>query len=132
MPVIDASVMVDALVTSGAPGLAARSEVADLATLTVPSIFLAECVSAIRGLALRRELSPTRAAAAVDRLHRLSTSEFGFRPFGARVWALRDTMTPYDAWYVALAETLQVDLVTADARLTRVPGLNCRVRAPTP
>ncbi len=36
-------------------------------------------------------------------------------------------MTPYDAVYVALAETLACTLVTADARLARAPGPTCPV-----
>ena len=33
----------------------------------------------------------------------------------------------YDAAYVALAELLDVVLVTADARLANAPGLRCEV-----
>ncbi|MGI9064485.1 MAG: PIN domain-containing protein [Pseudonocardiaceae bacterium] len=42
-------------------------------------------------------------------------------------WELRDTITFYDALYAALAATLGVPLLTADARLTRAPGLPCQV-----
>jgi predicted nucleic acid-binding protein len=36
-------------------------------------------------------------------------------------------VTPYDASYVALAELLDVVLVTTDARLARAPGIRCEV-----
>jgi predicted nucleic acid-binding protein len=36
-------------------------------------------------------------------------------------------MWPYDAAYVALAEQLRVELVTADAKFAGVPGLRCAV-----
>jgi predicted nucleic acid-binding protein len=36
-------------------------------------------------------------------------------------------MGPYEASYVALAETLQALLVTADIGLARARGLRCRV-----
>ena len=39
-----------------------------------------------------------------------------------RIWDLRENLTAYDASYVALAETLDAPLVTADARLARAPG----------
>jgi len=44
-----------------------------------------------------------------------------------RAWQLRDTVTAYDAQYVALAEFLDVPLVTADGRLSRASGLRCQV-----
>ncbi len=44
-----------------------------------------------------------------------------------RAWELRANVTVYDALYVALAELLDVVLVTADARLTRAPGLRCQL-----
>ena len=34
-------------------------------------------------------------------------------------------LTAYDACYVALAETLDVALMTADARLSNAPGTRC-------
>ena len=37
-------------------------------------------------------------------------------------------IVPYDAAYVALAETLRAELVTLDARMEKVPGLMCTVR----
>jgi predicted nucleic acid-binding protein len=41
---------------------------------------------------------------------------------------LRQNLTPYDAAYVALAELLDAVLVTGDKRLSRSPGLRCRVQ----
>jgi predicted nucleic acid-binding protein len=39
-----------------------------------------------------------------------------------RIWALRHNLTAYDAAYVALAETLQVTLVTCDTHLAASVG----------
>jgi predicted nucleic acid-binding protein len=50
------------------------------------------------------------------------------RTFSDRVWELRANLTVYDAWYVALAEWLGTDLVTADQRLANASGLRCAVR----
>lgn len=47
------------------------------------------------------------------------------RPLLSRCWELRQTVTVDDAAYVALAELLQVVLVTADGRLSRAPGARC-------
>ena len=45
-----------------------------------------------------------------------------------RIWELRDNLTAYDATYVALAEGLACDLVTADARLAQAPGPSCAIK----
>ena len=55
---------------------------------------------------------------------------FPFAPFAARIWALRNNLTCYDAWYVALAEALDCPLVTLDGRLARAAGPECRIVVP--
>lgn len=50
----------------------------------------------------------------------------------ARCWELRQSLTIYDAAYVALAETLRADLLTGDLRLARAPGPRCRIEVLTP
>jgi predicted nucleic acid-binding protein len=49
-----------------------------------------------------------------------------------RSWELRRTLATYDAVYVALAEALGCTLVTADARLSRAPGVGCTVEVLRP
>ncbi len=44
-----------------------------------------------------------------------------------RIWQMRENVSAYGASYLALAETLGCPLLTADARLSRVPGLRCPV-----
>ena len=44
-----------------------------------------------------------------------------------RVWELRESLSAYDASYVALAELLDCNLLTADARLSRAPGVRCPI-----
>jgi predicted nucleic acid-binding protein len=48
-------------------------------------------------------------------------------PLLGRAWQLRDSVSAHDAQHVALAELLDVPLVTADGRLARAPGLRCTV-----
>jgi predicted nucleic acid-binding protein len=44
-----------------------------------------------------------------------------------RVWELRKNLTAYDAVYVALAEALEVPLLTCDANIAGAAGHRARV-----
>ncbi len=48
-------------------------------------------------------------------------------PAGPLLGASRQSLTVYDASYVALAEALDVTLLTGDGRLARATGPRCRV-----
>lgn len=128
MTVIDASVFVDSLVSVGPAGERARAEIGLLDALEVPAIFRAEVVSAFRGLLLRHELHARDASLSLEALRKTKMVEYPFEPFIARAWELRDSLTVYDAWYVALAERLATDLVTADERLASARGPRCAIR----
>lgn len=130
MSVIDASVLVDALVGVGRPGESARSELHGRTVLEVPAIFRAEATSAVRRLVFAEALSVARATTALEQVRTTRTIEYPFEPFMARAWELRSQVTVYDAWYVALAEWLGTDLVTADGRLARAVQARCPVREP--
>lgn len=42
---------------------------------------------------------------------------YSVEAFISRIWTLRDNLSICDAWYVALAEALQVRLITTDGWL---------------
>jgi predicted nucleic acid-binding protein len=130
LPVVDASVLVDALVAVGRAGELARAELRDRTVLQVPAIFAAEATSALRSLVLRGELSPIRAATALSQVRTTRTIQYPFEPFTDRVWGLRASLTVYDAWYVALAEWLGTEFVTADERVVGASGPRCPIRQP--
>ncbi len=48
-----------------------------------------------------------------------------------RMWELRANLGAYDATYVALAEALDVPLLTLDARLAAAPGNRATVELVT-
>jgi predicted nucleic acid-binding protein len=128
MAVLDASVVVDALVVPGLAGDLGRAEMRKLGVLQVPAIFTAEVTSALRRLVLARALSPIRASTALSQILTVRTLSYPFEPFASRVWELRDVLTVYDAWYVALAERLGTEFVTADKRLAGARGARCPIR----
>jgi hypothetical protein len=54
-----------------------------------------------------------------------------YEPLATRIWQLRPDLTTYDAAYVALAEALDLPLVTLDQRVQRAPGITCAVETPS-
>lgn len=127
--VADASVVVAALVDSGAHGRWAE-EVLDSEPLACPHLLLVEVANILRRAALARQISDDTAALAHADLAKLRVELFPYEPVAARVWELRATVTAYDAWYVALAETLDAPLATLDRKLSRASGPRCKFKLP--
>ncbi len=48
-------------------------------------------------------------------------------PLTELAWALRHNLSFYDALYVALADLLDLPLITGDVRLSRAPTLPCAI-----
>jgi predicted nucleic acid-binding protein len=122
--VVDASVVVAALVGLGPA--AAWAEDVLTGAVAAPHLLHVEVVHTLRREVRRGRLSPDAAGIALDDLDRLHVTLFGFAAVMERVWELRDVVTPYDAWYVALAEELEAPLATLDRRLMAAPGTRCR------
>lgn len=72
-------------------------------------------------------LTSTDGWRALDRWRRLAVSWYPIASRLERIWALRDNLSANDAGSVALVEVLCCPLLTADARLSRVPGVHCSV-----
>jgi predicted nucleic acid-binding protein len=120
--VLDASAAVSALLNAGD----ARTALADEA-VHVPHLIDSEVAQALRRQVLRRSLGADDGWAALDTWRRLGVVRHPAGGLLDRVWELRDNVSAYDASYLALAEALGCTLLTADARLSRVPGLRCSV-----
>ncbi len=88
--------------------------------------------TAVATLRADRAADPRRAALALADLAALPLRRAPHRPLLIRCWELRDNLTVYDASYVALAEVLDVTLLTGDGRLARAPGLRCHVETLRP
>ena len=126
--VIDASVVVSAL-TDLEDGAWARS-VIDQHELRAPHLMPAEVVHSLRRTAMMGRLPQETVARAHDDLLTLIVELFPYEPLARRVWELRENVTPYDAWYVALAEELGVGLATLDRRLAQAVGPRCEFVTP--
>jgi predicted nucleic acid-binding protein len=126
--VVDASVLAVALGDDGTDGQRARERLAG-ETLVAPELVDLEVVSVWRRHVAARRMPVRRAASAVADLADLPLRRSSHQPFLLRIWEMRHVVTPYDAAYVALAEALDVVLVTADARLSRASGLRCEIEA---
>jgi predicted nucleic acid-binding protein len=124
--VVDASVVVLALGEDAADGTRMRARLLE-EQLTAPEIIDVEVIAAWRRLVQRGQLADGRAAEAVRDLSLLPVQRAPHQPLLERCWELRDTVTVYDAAYVALAEAFDVPLITADGRLSRSSGLRCAV-----
>ena len=127
--VADASVLVAVLVDSGREGKWSEDAVAER-SLAGPELALAEASNILRRLEQARKISRLEANSAHRDLLRLDLELFPFAPFADRVWALRNNLSSYDAWYVALAEVLNCPLVTIDRKLSRASGPRCEILVP--
>jgi predicted nucleic acid-binding protein len=127
--VVDASVVVAALVDSGPDGEWAEGLLAG-DDLAAPHLLPVEVANILRRAELAGEISRETASLAHADLLALRIGLFSYEPFAARIWDLRSNLTAYDAWYVALAETLSAKLATLDSRLSRAPGPKCEFLLP--
>lgn len=127
--VVDASALVAALVDGGPDGQWAAAAL-DGERLVAPHLMPVEAANILRRAALAGTISADTATLAHDDLVQLPVDLFPYEPHAPRVWELRANLTAYDAWYVALAETLGIALVTLDARVARAAGPRCEFRLP--
>lgn len=92
-----------------------------------PEVIDLETTSVIRRQSQAGHLDLRRAGLALTDLVEMPLRRAPHLPLLERCWELRENLTVYDAAYVALAEVLDVVLVTADARLAKAPGPLCKI-----
>lgn len=130
MVVVDASAVVAALVDSGDLGDWAENRLRE-DRLSAPQLMHVEATNILRRAELAGDISADSAALAYTDLLDLPVNLYPFEPFADRVWELRHSVTAYDAWYVALAESLEIILVTVDQKLAEATGPTCGFETPT-
>lgn len=100
-----------------------RRYLADYHGLThAPSFAVVEASQASRRLEAHGLMDAGRADRSFEAIRALRLTRHDPASLLLRAWALRHTLTSYDAVYVALAESLRAPLLTCDARLARSHG----------
>lgn len=127
--VVDATVVVAALVDSGPEGTWAEQILMD-EPLMAPHLMPVEVANIFRRAAVSGDFSSEVATLAHGDLMRLRVQLFPYEPIAERAWELRENITMYDSWYVALAEAVDSPLATLDRRLSRSPGTGCEFTLP--
>lgn len=77
----------------------------------------------LRRLVLAGQLTDGVAEEVLGDLAALEIERWEHTPLLPRAWAMRRNVAVYDGLYVALAETLEVPLLTLDGRLAGAPGI---------
>lgn len=127
MIVVDASALLEVLLRTPAAGAVGRRIFARSMTLHAPHLIDLEVAQVLRRYATTGQIGAGDDRAALDDLAAFPLHRYPHDVMLPRVWALRSTMTAYDAAYVALAEALDAPLLTRDARLANAPGHAARI-----
>ncbi len=125
MIVIDASILADVI---GDDGHRSRQEFRTADGVAAPDLVDVETTAVLRKRWLTGSITDQRFADAVTDLQDLDFDRYPTLQFMARVCHLRANVSAYDAAYVALAEELGCELLTADARLAKAAGPRCAIR----
>jgi len=125
--VLDASAYVRGFTEANPATTALRERLAGGA-VHAPHLIVAEVGSVARRMARSGgALTAHRALALLENLPPMVAQFYAHGPLARLAWSRRDNVSFYDGIYLALACTLGVPLLTADARLARAPGLPCAV-----
>lgn len=123
---LDTSAALDALAGGNAdPALIER--MGSDGDLHAPHLIDVELLHALRRLLVAGEIEVGRADILREDFAELAVTRYPHRPLSDRIWELRQSITAYDAAFIALAEALTAPLITCDARLGRSGGHQARV-----
>lgn len=128
MIVIDASILANVVGDDGSDGQRARLECRNAGDVAAPDLADVETVAVLRKRWIAGTVSDQRFAAAVDDLGQLDIDRYPALRFMRRAYELRANVTAYASVYVALAEALSCELLTADQRLVHASGPRCTIR----
>jgi predicted nucleic acid-binding protein len=122
MIVVDASAALAALLNDGQARHLIGTE-----RLHTPHLVDSEIANGLRRLVQRNQLSAADGWNVLQTWRRLAVTRYPAHGLFGRMWEIRENFSAYDATYVALAETLDCALVTADARLGHARQAQCAI-----
>jgi predicted nucleic acid-binding protein len=125
--VIDASAVLELLLRTDKGIKVQGRALVPRESLHAPHLIDIEVTQTLRRLVHLKEISAARGKQALEDHVALNIKRAEHREFLERVWALRDSVTAYDAAYVVLAEVLDAPLITCDAKLARSHGHEAHV-----
>ena len=117
MIVLDASVAIEMLLATPTGHLVEQRVRGPREQLHAPHLLSVEVASVLRRYARSGSVEPGVAGSALDDLARLRVRRWAHEPLLERVWEMRESLSAYDAVYVALAELLGAPLLTTDRRI---------------
>jgi predicted nucleic acid-binding protein len=127
MLVLDASCLIEVLLRTPAANTVERLIFAPGQTLHAPHLIDIEVAQVIRRYAAKGEINGERGRQALEDLADTKLQRYPHAFLLSRIWELRHNITAYDAAYVALAEALDINLLTRDRRLAASIGHHARV-----
>jgi predicted nucleic acid-binding protein len=125
--VLDASAALELLLQTPLGIRIADRTLAAEESMHAPHLLDIEVTQVLRRYTLAGELSADRAEQGLNDFTGLPLTRYAHSELLSRVWDLRDSLTAYDAIYVALAEALEAPLVTTDRKLARAHGHGARI-----
>jgi predicted nucleic acid-binding protein len=125
--VVDASVVLEALLRRVNAEAVRERLLAGREMLHAPHLLDIEVAHVMRRYAMIGDMESERGRASLAVLADLPLRRYRHDFLLPRVWELRNNFTAYDAVYVALAEALDLPLLTRDQRLAGAARAHVRV-----
>jgi predicted nucleic acid-binding protein len=127
MIVVDASVLVDVIFRHPITAAIERRFSEVQWSLHAPHLIDIEVAQVVRRHVRAGDLDPDRGRESLEVLVDFPVQRYAHPFLLPRIWELRHNLSAYDASYVALAEVLDMPLLTRDRRLATAAGAHAAI-----
>jgi predicted nucleic acid-binding protein len=124
--VVDASLIFH-LIVDGPKASEAIEALEKQGTMVAPQLIDLEILNALRKQRMANRVSRERIEQALGDFNAIAIERYPTHHLNTRIWELCDNLTPYDACYVALAESLEIPLYSLDRRMANAPRHNAQI-----